>query len=85
MVTALNDHLDVTLDIRAFKDGSVRTDVIMGVDPRHQGGLKDFYNYDIEILDHGKTAYAKDGIAHYRNSRWHEEVWSKDQPNVHVA
>ena len=85
VVTALNDHLDVTLDIRAFKDGSVRTDVVMGVESSYQGGLKDFYNYDIEILDHGKTAYAKDGIAHYRNSRWHEEVWSKDQPNVHVA
>jgi hypothetical protein len=85
VVKALNDHLDVTLDIRAFKDGAVRTDVTVGVESSYQPGLQTFYNYDIKVLDHGHVAYAKDHIAHYRNSRWHKEIWSGDQPDVHVA
>ena len=32
VVKALNDHLDVTLDIRASKDGTVRTDVTVEVE-----------------------------------------------------
>ena len=85
VVKAVNDHLNVTLDIRAFKDGSVRTDVIMGVESSYKPGLQSFYNYDIEIRDHNSVAYAKDDIAHYRNSRWHKEVWSGGKPDVHVA
>ena len=85
VVKAVNDHLDVTLDIRAFKDGSVRTDVIMGVESSYKPGLQNFYNYDIEVRDHGSVAYAKDDIAHYRNSRWHKEVWSRGEPDIHVA
>ena len=85
VVKAVNDHLNVTLDIRAFKDGSVRTDVIMGVESSYKPGLQNFYNYDIEVRDHNSVAYAKDDIAHYRNSRWHKEVWSGGEPDVHVA
>ena len=85
VVKAVNDHLNVTLDIRAFKDGSVRTDVIMGVESSYKPGLQSFYNYDIEVRDHNSVVYAKDDIAHYRNSRWHKEVWSGGEPDVHVA
>ena len=85
VVKAVNDHLDVTLDIRAFKDGIVRTDVIMGVESSYKPGLQNFYNYDIEVRDHGNVAYAKDDIAHYRNSRWHKEIWSGKEPDIHVA
>ena len=85
VVKALNDHLNVTLDIRAFKDGSVRTDVIMGVESSYKPGLQSFYNYDIQVLDHGHVAYAKTSIAHYRNTTWHKEVWSGDRPDIHVA
>jgi hypothetical protein len=68
VVKAINDHLNATLDIRAFKDGGVRTDVIMGVESSYKGGLQNFYNYDIQVLDHGHVSYAKNGIAHYRNT-----------------
>src|SRR3954463_15334777 len=71
VVKAINDHLNVTLDIRAFKDGSVRTDVIMGVESSYKGGMQDFYKYDIQVLDHGHVSYAKNAIAHYRNTTWH--------------
>ena len=57
----------------------------MGVESSYKPGLQNFYNYDIEVRDHGSVAYAKDDIAHYRNSRWHKEVWSGGEPDVHVA
>ena len=72
VVKTLNDHLNVTLDIRAFKDGSVRTDVIMGVESSYKPGMEDFYNYDIQVLDRGHISYAKTNIAHYRNTTWHK-------------
>ena len=40
VVKAINDHLTATLDIRAFKDGSVRTDVIMGVESSYKPGMQ---------------------------------------------
>jgi hypothetical protein len=85
VVKAINDHLSVTLDIRANADGTARTDVIMGVESSYKPGLQRFYNYDIEILDHGRVVYDKDGIAHFRNSRWHEEIVTGRQPDVHVV
>ena len=85
VVKAINDHLNVTLDIRAFKDGSVRTDVIMGVESSYKPGMQSFYNYDIQVLEHGSIAYAKANIAHYRNTTWHKEVWSGGQPDIHVV
>ena len=60
VVKAINDHLNVTLDIRAFKDGSVRTDVIMGVESSYKPGMQDFYNYDIQVLDHGHDLLRQD-------------------------
>lgn len=85
LVKQINDHLGVTLDIRAFKDGSVRTDVTLGVESSYTPGVQNFYNYDIQVLDHGTVAYAKTDIAHYRNTRWHKEIWSGDEPDIHVA
>src|SRR4051812_10261744 len=85
VVKAINDHLNATLDIRAFKDGSILTDVIMGVESSYKPGLQNFYNYDIQVLDHGHVAYAKTNIAHYRNTTWHKEIWSGDQPDIHVV
>ncbi|UEM07052.1 hypothetical protein JL101_029050 (plasmid) [Skermanella rosea] len=85
VVKPLDDHLAVTLDIRAFDDGTVRTDVTVGVESSYRPGLPTFYNYDVELLDQGRVAFEKDGIAHHRNSRWHKEVWSGDAPGVHVA
>ena len=85
VVKAINDHLTATLDIRAFKDGSVRTDVIMGVESSYKPGMQGFYNYDIQVLDHGHISYAKTNIAHYRNTTWHKEVWSGAQPDIHVV
>ena len=51
----------------------------------YKPGLQNFYNYDIQVLDHGNVAYAKTNIAHYRNTTWHKEVWSGDRPDIHVA
>ncbi|WP_037448917.1 carbohydrate-binding domain-containing protein [Skermanella stibiiresistens] len=85
VVKAINDHLNVTLDIRAFKDGTVRTDVIMGVESSYKAGVPTFHNYDVQVLDHGKVAYSMAGIAHYRNTTWHKEIWSGGAPGTHVV
>ena len=47
--------------------------------------MQSFYNYDIQVLDHGTISYAKTNIAHYRNTTWHKEIWSGDQPDIHVV
>ena len=47
--------------------------------------MQSFYNYDIQVLDHGHVSYAKTNIAHYRNTTWHKEVWSGDRPDIHVV
>jgi hypothetical protein len=86
VVKAINDHLTATLDIRAFKDGSVRTDVIMGVESSYKPGMLDFYNYDIKVFGRGiDEPYAMTSIAHYRNTTWHKEVWSGNRPDIHVV
>ncbi len=36
----------------------------MGVESSYKPGLQSFYNYDIQVLDHGNIAYAKTNIAH---------------------
>ena len=57
----------------------------MGVESSYKPGMQGFYNYDIQVLDHGNISYAKTNIAHYRNTTWHKEVWSGDQPDIHVV
>ena len=77
---AINQHLSLELDIRAYADGQVRTDVVVRNEDTYTPGIKS-YTYDVAIQDHGKTVWSDKGVEHHRSSNWHEAVWSGTAPD----
>lgn len=83
-VTApVDDHLNVTFDIRAYADGTVRTDVILASETAYAPGNRD-HTYDVTVNDGDRVAFQREGLEHGHNTRWHTEVWHGPAPQLNV-
>lgn len=74
----------LTADIRAYADGTVRTDVQFNNDIAMQpvGGK---LVYDVSIAQAGSVAFEQAGVTHYQYQTWHREVWNRPPPTTHVV
>jgi Ca2+-binding RTX toxin-like protein len=80
---AINANLAATFDIRAYADGTVRTDVILK-NSEASGTQARTFTYDVEILQNGERQFA-DNVVHIPATTWREQLWRGDKPDVHVA
>ena len=80
----VDDHLLLELDIRAYNDDVIRTDVIVRnewtFDPEIGTQV-----YDVAIIQNGETVFVQNDIQHHRNANWHHEVWTEPHADIHIV
>src|SRR5690606_24262905 len=76
--------LKAVFDIRVQADGNIHTDVIIRNDSAFTPNVTTF-TYAVAIKQGGETVLSKDGLYHYQNPTWHQEVWSAGGPSTHGA
>ncbi len=80
----LSPNLKARFDIRYFRDGTVRTNVIMlNETPAYSTGNRNV-TYDITLMQGNESKLQFSGINHTRNSNWSEYVWNGTAPSLHV-
>jgi len=81
--TVLGGKLKIEFNIRAYADGTTRTDVIFDNSWMFSGGKTDL-QYDVAISLNGAQVYSYRNIYQYLYSMWHYEVYSTGtvRPNL---
>ncbi len=81
---AVGDGLAARFDIRFYKDGSIRTNVILlNETPTFSSGNRNL-TYGILVRQNDQTNLQILGMQHARNSNWSQLIWSGNQPTLHV-
>jgi len=76
--------LRLVADIRAYADGSVRTDLQFNNDiaMRPDGGA---LTYDAVVTLNGRPALREQELRHYQYQTWHKELWNAAGTEAHVV
>jgi hypothetical protein len=84
VVTTVNDgKLKVEFDIRAYADGTTKTDVIFDNSWMFSSG-KSNLDYDVTISQGDEQVYSASNVSQYLYSLWHYQVDSADTINLQV-
>ena len=81
---AVNQDLQMDLDIRVMADGDIRTDMTINNDWAYSG-MDETYNYDVAVTQDGQSVYAQNDISHYQHSNWHQQFFKDGETDMHMT
>lgn len=76
-------HLQLRFDVRVYRDGDIRTDIVFSNEKTFSPGRRELL-YDVKIGDANEPVAAYNRIFHHRSSTWRETLWHGRTPNLHV-
>jgi hypothetical protein len=82
---APHPRINARLDVRFYPAAAkrVRTDVTVEDAWAYDPGPRN-WQYDVDVVQGGKTLFAEKGVAHNHHARWHRVFWSDPDPGIMV-
>ena len=81
---AIDEHLQVDFNIRAYADGSVMTDVVVRNDWTYTPGVTNV-TYTATLSQGGQVVAQYVNLEHHRHATWHQEIWSATPVDLFVV
>lgn len=77
-------HLLLRFDIRVYRDGDIKTDVIASNEKTFSPGQRESV-YDVTIGTKDGSVFSEKKVGHYRASTWRRSFWTGSQPLLFVV
>ncbi|MFQ5563760.1 MAG: calcium-binding protein [Parvularculaceae bacterium] len=77
-------HLLLRFDIRVYRDGDIRTDIVFSNEKTFSSGRRESL-YDVRIGPESAPVWSVERIGHHRAATWRRTFWTGRQPRLFVT